>query len=172
MAQRLEEAYRLIKRVQRAPTINYMCNDRVPLDLEGTLPLPEIPERHFVSIYLDEKMVDRDLIKSHLHGLAQDFMQQLQAKNFDGLESIAEARFVDKLRDAGENQGSGWFSYEKQDYDPEKVSCIDKLFIQGVGVDRSTNYPEMDYTKNSQLEAHGLRQFVHKYSQGMQDYYY
>ena len=38
-----------------------MCNDSVPIDLEGTMVLPEIPERVLVSEYLDDRQIDREI---------------------------------------------------------------------------------------------------------------
>jgi hypothetical protein len=46
-----------------------MCNDSVPLDLEGTMELPIIPERKYVTQYLDDKLVDRDFLQSHLFSM-------------------------------------------------------------------------------------------------------
>ena len=48
IALRIKAAHELIQRVQRTE-IKYMCNDSVPLDLEGTMPLPKIPQRPIVS---------------------------------------------------------------------------------------------------------------------------
>ena len=45
-----------------------MCDDRVPIDLEGSMQLPLIPERKYVTKYLDEKLIDRNGLYSHLHG--------------------------------------------------------------------------------------------------------
>ena len=43
--EKIKAALTLIKRVQRSPEIKYMCNDAVPVDLEGSMPLPLIPQR-------------------------------------------------------------------------------------------------------------------------------
>ena len=64
----------MIQRVQRQNEIRYMCNDSVPIDLEGTMVLPEIPERVLVSEYLDDRQIDREVLDSHLFELLQDFM--------------------------------------------------------------------------------------------------
>ena len=40
-----------------------MCNDQVPVDLEGTMELPVIPERKYVTKYLDEKHIDREFLQ-------------------------------------------------------------------------------------------------------------
>lgn len=59
----------LIKSVQRTGPIKYMCNDSVPLDLEGTLVLPELPERVIVKNYLEAKQIERDFLNSYLFNI-------------------------------------------------------------------------------------------------------
>ena len=46
------------------------------------------------------------------------------------------------------------------------------MFIKGLGVDRSTNDDQEDYIRVSKLEEQGLRQYIHKYDLGMEDYYF
>ena len=86
---------------------------------------------------------------------------------------MAEARFVSRLKAASEETTSeDWFSFKRSEYNPAKVLCVDKVFVKGVGTDRSTNDDQMDYTKVTSMEGLGLRQYVHKYDLGMQDYYF
>ena len=59
----------LIKSVQRTEAIKYMCHDSVPLDLEGTFVLPEIPERVIVKKYLEYKQIDGDHLNSYLFNI-------------------------------------------------------------------------------------------------------
>ena len=87
------------------------------------------------------------------------------------MHTLAEERFVNKLK-GNRREGQPWFTLERAQFDPEKVKVIDKLFIKGLGTKRDANYPQMDYTKVSSMESFGIRQYVHKYDQGMQDYYY
>ena len=54
-----------------------MCNNAVPLDLEGTILFPRIPERPFVTQYLSEKHIENEFIESHLFECLQDFMEAL-----------------------------------------------------------------------------------------------
>lgn len=98
LQQRLQAAYELIKRVQRTDPIRYMCNDCVPLDLEGTMELPIIPERKYVTQYLDDKQVDRDVLQTHLFSMLQDFFEALQKEDYDAISRFSEARFVDRLK--------------------------------------------------------------------------
>ena len=175
LTERIQAAIANIKRVQRKDPIKYMANDRVPIDLEGTMVLPQIPERKLVVDYLKDKHVDHEVLYQHLFSLAQDFMSGLQARDFDGLQGIAEANFVEKLRARNEqlvNKDKDWFEYEKVEYDPERVVCVDKIFYRGVGVDRSTNDDIIDYRKESAMEQSGIRQYLHKFDLGMQDFYY
>ncbi len=86
---------------------------------------------------------------------------------------LAESRFVNKLKDKKAKFDSPeWIKYQKVEHDPSKVVTVDKLFVKGVGIDRSTNDDQIDYTKITSMESLGLRQYVHKYDFGMQDYYW
>ena len=173
LQQRLQAAYELIKRVQRTEPIRYMCNDSVPIDLEGTMELPVIPERELVTAYLDDKHVDRDFLQSHLYSMLQDFFETLQKEDYEGLEKFTEARFVDRLRSKRQDApGSDWFGFQRGEYDEALVVTVDKLLVKGVGIDRDTNDDQIDYQKVTGLESEGMRQFIHKYDFGMQDYYY
>ena len=138
--QRVQAAYEMIKRVQRKPELQFMANDSVPLDLEGTMVLPEIPERKYVTEYLDLKHIDRDLLQTHLYAILQDFMVALNAQDYDKMGQIAESRFVNKLKDQKAKYDSPeWIKFEKVEHDPTRVVTVDKLFIKGVGMARSTN---------------------------------
>ena len=88
----------LIKSVQRTETIKYMCHDSVPLDLEGTFVLPEIPEREIVKKYLEVKQIDGDHLNSFLFDILQDFMVAISAKDYERMGELAEAGFVEKLK--------------------------------------------------------------------------
>ena len=135
--------------------------------------LPEIPERKYVTEYLDDKHIERDFLQTHLYGILQDFMEAMQAKDYDKMGQIAEARFVNKLKTKQDkNDSSDWFTFKKVEHDPVKVVTVDKLFVKGVGIDRDTNDDLIDYTKITAMESQGLRQYVHKYDFGMQDYYW
>ena len=100
-------------------------------------------------------------------------MQALQAQDTEKIAKLTEERFAAKLLANQEaSAGKEWFDFQRAEYDIEKVTCVDKLLIKGVGVDRSTNEDQMDYSKISNLEQDGLRQYIHKFDLGMQDYYY
>ena len=75
--EKMKAIMELIKSVQRTEAIKYMCHDSVPLDLEGTFVLPEIPEREIVKKYLEYKQIDRDHLNSYLFDILQDFMVAL-----------------------------------------------------------------------------------------------
>ena len=64
-----------------------------------------------------------------------------------------EKNFLDRLRARNEECSiPEWFEFEKVDYDPKRVVCVDKLFYKGLGVDRATNANQMDYRKESSVE--------------------
>ena len=104
--------------------------------------------------------------------MLQDFLEALQAKDQTKLSELAEANFAQKLKEKRENAPEPWFNFQRTNYDPEKVICVDKLLVKGLGVDRSTNDDQMDYSRLNNLEPEGLRQFIHKWDLGYQDYYF
>jgi len=148
-----------------------MCNDAVPIDLEGSLLLPIIPERKIVTDYFKYKGVTNAKLETDLFNLLQDFLESLQAKDQAKMSQLGEATFVEKLNSKKDASGA-WFNFERAQYSVEKVLCVDKLLVKGLGVDRSTNEDQMDYQKVNNLEPQGMRQFVHKWDLGFQDYYY
>lgn len=74
-----------------------MCNDAVPIDLEGSMLLPVIPERNLVTEFLGKKKITNEKLETHLFNLLQDFLEALQAKDQTKLAKMAEANFVAKL---------------------------------------------------------------------------
>ena len=88
-----------------------MCNDAVPLDLEGSMLLPVIPEREFVTDFLQKKKVKKEYLESHLFNLLQDFMEALQAKDSDKLSQMAEATFIEKMQGKMEGAPKDWFKF-------------------------------------------------------------
>jgi hypothetical protein len=56
LAEKLRAAMELIRKVQRSE-IAYICDGKVPLDVQGTLELPAIPPRDYVTEYLAEKQI-------------------------------------------------------------------------------------------------------------------
>ena len=169
---RIKDALDLIEQVQRTE-IKYMCNNSVPLDLEGTMLLPVIPERMMVTKFLRAKKVTKPYLENFLFEHLQDFMQALQAQDSDQISKLCEANFAEKLlKNREAREGNEWFNFQRAEYDPEKVICNDKLLYKGVGIDRSTNGDQMDYTKVPNLEPQGMRQYIHKWDMGYQDYYY
>lgn len=68
MAAKLKAAYELIRKVQRNE-ITYVCDGKVPIDAQGTMALPLIPEREFVVEYMAEKKVTNTILKEFLLGV-------------------------------------------------------------------------------------------------------
>ena len=135
-----------------------MCNDCVPLDLEGTMELPIIPERKFVTQYLEDKQIDRDVLSTHLFSMLQDFFVALQKEDYDAIGRFTEARFVNRLKlNRQEAQGTDWFGYQRCDFDESKVVTVDKVLVKGVGIDRDTNDDQIDYIKVTGMESLGVR---------------
>ena len=55
MAAKIREAQDFLRQVQRKEELKFMCNDAVPIDMEGSLLLPVIPERDLVTEFLRNK---------------------------------------------------------------------------------------------------------------------
>ena len=181
-AQRLQAAMALVQSVQRDPTIHYMCDGQIPVDLMGSMELPIIPERKLVVELLEHKCIDQDDINRKCHQIITDFLSALKAQDWERLEKLAEPTFLEKIRDPAykqipENPASGSvkqeFAYEPTDYEAvkEKIRVIDKLIVKGVRFDRRLNDSANDYVRMTSLEQKGMRQFYHEFF-GMQDYYY
>ena len=47
--------------------------------------------------YLSDKHIEHEHLESYLFELLQDFLEALQAKNFEKLSDLAEANFVAKI---------------------------------------------------------------------------
>lgn len=75
-----------------------MCNDAVPIDLEGSLLLPIIPERKMVTKYFKYKGVTNEKLEFDLFNLLQDFLEALQAQDHAKISQICEANFVEKMK--------------------------------------------------------------------------
>ena len=52
-----------------------MCNDAVPIDLEGAMLLPVIPQRDIVTEFLSKKKITKAKLESHLLNHLQDFLE-------------------------------------------------------------------------------------------------
>ena len=116
MAARIREAQDLLRSVQRkGDELKFMCNDAVPIDLEGSMLLPVIPERDLVTEFLGKKKVTNAKLETHLFNLLQDFIEALQAKDQTKLAKMGEANFVAKLlekREGGEGGApQSWFNF-------------------------------------------------------------
>lgn len=134
--------------------------------------LPTIPERLLVREYLDKKRVGDEVMKEHLYGELQAFFKAIADKDAKTVEKITEGNFAKKVVAGFAKSADHKLSYAPPTNGLASVQVLDKLLIRGVGVDRSTNDTNMDYVKISNAEAHGMRQYMHKYNMGLQDYYH
>ena len=169
MAAKLRAAYQLIKQVQRGQ-ITYLCDNSVPIDVQGTMELPLIPERYYVVNFMEEKKITDELIKEHLFGLIQRFFKAIEEKDEETIRSLTEHNFSEKLIKAKES--STGFKFQGKEIDLDKVQIIDKILVRGVSTVRSENDTNMDYVRVSYDEKKGLRQYIHKFQLGLQDYYF
>jgi len=101
-------------------------------------------------------------------------MQAVGEQDTDAIHQVAEKTFADKIvKEIPALKGKS-LRYKKPagDADPNSVYLLDKLFLKGVGSERSTNGSNFDYVVITHLEAEGLKQYVHKYNLGFQRYYF
>ena len=120
---------------------------------------------------MDRKNVSNDVLKEYLFKLTQNFLTAIQNKDADTVKNLAENEFASQLVAKMDGKSHG-FQFSPYPIDMEKVQIVDKLLIRGMGVDRSTNDSNMDYVRVTKFEKRGLRQYVHKYNLGLQDFYF
>jgi len=86
------------------------------------------------------------------------------------VNSVTEANFG---REISQNLDSVNIKYESPADDAiNKVYLVDKLFVKGVSADRSKNDTNLDYVQSKDMEASGIRQYIHKFHLGLQPYYF
>ena len=111
--ERVKAAITLIRSVPRSPEIKYMCNDVVPVDLEGAMPLPIIPKRVLVTRFLKDKSIDEKFLEEFLFDHLGSFMTALAEKDFDKLEKLGEKTFVDQIKERNaEATEQDWFTFK------------------------------------------------------------
>ena len=142
-----QDALDLIKRSRRT-TIEYFCEDKVPLDTAGTMKLPQIPPRHIVKRYEEEKSIDEDTLKEHLfNNVLQKFMEAVGKQDADAIAQVAEKKFADKIVKEMPHLKGKSLRYKKAagDVDMNSIYLLDKLFLKGVGSERAKNGSNFDY---------------------------
>ena len=77
MTEKVKAAMQYIRRVQRTEPQKWINNDSVPIDLEGSMEIPSIPERKYVVEYLEEKHVENEVLYAHLFDHLCNFLEVL-----------------------------------------------------------------------------------------------
>ena len=136
--------------------------------------LPQIPPRDIVQRYTQSKSIEEDVLKEHLfNNVLQKFMQAVGTQDADALHEVAEKTFADKiLKEMPALKGKNLKFKKAADSNLESIYLLDKLFLKGVSADRSQNGSNFDYVVITNLEANGLKQYIHKYNLGFQRYYF
>ena len=101
-------------------------------------------------------------------------MDAVGKQDAEAIGQVAEKTFADKIvKEMPALKGKS-LRYKKAagDVDLNSVYLLDKLFLKGVGSERSKNGSNFDYVVITDLEAEGLKQYVHKYNLGHQRYYF
>lgn len=150
--------------------ITFMMNDSLPVDVKGTVKLPQLPTRELVGDFMTSKHITDELLCEHFLQMIQTMFNGIAAKDTETLLRIAEPYFAKKIIEQSANLN---LSYEAPSDDAiEKVYLIDKLFIKGVSADRDKNDSNADYVALKDVESRGIRTYVHKFHLGLAPYYY
>jgi len=155
----------------RKSSIQYMCKGALPLDKEGTVLLPRLPDRSLVSEFLKSKKITDELLSEYLSGVFSNFMEAVASKDYQSLETLLEKRFLQRLLSQQELLEKFTLKWETNPTEADKSYIIDKIFVKGVAHDRDKNDTNLDYFYVNQHENQGIRYYMHKYFVGFQPYY-
>ncbi len=87
---------------KKSSVIEYINKGSVPLDIMGTIDLPRLAEREIVQDYLKHHKVNDTVLLNHFHKMLSEFLQKLCAQDHEGLSTLVEKRFHDKLKSFSE----------------------------------------------------------------------
>ena len=97
MLRKSQEAIEFIKRSRRAD-VKYLCDGKVPYDIQGTMKLPKIPPREWIAKYMTDKKIDDDILQEYLfNNVLTKFMEALASGDETSMRDLAEKSLVDKM---------------------------------------------------------------------------
>lgn len=91
-AAKARNALRTISKVQRSQ-INYIADDAIPVDRQGTLVLPMVPMRPMVGEFYKTKNLTDEVIASYLQGLMGKFFRAIENKDEQTVRDLTEPTF-------------------------------------------------------------------------------
>jgi hypothetical protein len=74
--------------------IKYIANDLVPIDSQGTLVLPKVPERPMVEDYFKQKSLDDSVIAEHLQANLNKLFTAIAKKDEATVYELTEPTFA------------------------------------------------------------------------------
>jgi len=136
---------------------HYFCG--LPWNINETKLLDRLPQKVFISEFLNAKMVtDKEIMQKLTENFTQ-FLTAMSYKNSEKLMHLCEQNFAQKILSNLKALP------EIPIYEPDNnISgrVIDHLFIKGVNINRSENGYNFDYALIKDLEEDGIRYFIHK----------
>jgi hypothetical protein len=157
---------------------NYLFN--LPHDANGCQALPKLPHREKVEMFLSHKMIDEEFLADKFHSMIQNLYTSIAQKDVEGISSLTEARFADKIKQTIDGNLKRGLEIEfKNDAKPhfersedDKSYIFDKMFEKGVYFNRDQNDSNIHYFLNNELTNKGVRYYYHKYFTGLNHHYY
>jgi hypothetical protein len=83
--------------VPRRRDIQFMMDNRIPVDLQGTLKLPKIPTRDLIDEYYTKRSLSDDLLKEHFLSMISQLFNGIVKKDEAAINKIAEPHFAAKI---------------------------------------------------------------------------
>lgn len=150
-----------------------MCKGSFPLERQGIVALPKIPQRELVTEFLPTQHISEEILTEHFSAMFQNFLTQLTAKNYNALEKFTEKRFLKQLTERQGDLNKFQLRYTPNSLDEVSSSSymIDQMLVKGVRQNRDENDLNHDYVYVDNLENRGLRFYLHKYFLGFHPYY-
>jgi len=130
--------------VPRRRSIEFMMDNRIPVDLQGTIKLPKLPTRDLIDEYYTKRSLSDDLLKEHFLSMISQLFNGIVNKDEAAISKIAEPNFAAKIIEkAHEVEG---VQYKGPSDDAiDKTYLIDKIFIQGLSNSPEKNDWNTDY---------------------------
>ena len=89
--------YKSMDEVPRRRDIQFMMDNRIPVDLQGTLKLPKIPTRDLIDEYYTKRSLSDDLLKEHFLSMISQLFNGIVKKDEAAINKIAEPHFAAKI---------------------------------------------------------------------------
>lgn len=164
--------------VMRKFSSNYLLN--LPLDVDGTHLVPKLPGRHKTELFMKTRGLNDDMFTEKFHEMMQNFYISIAKKDFQTVFDMTETRFANRIVSVAEDISKRGINLNfklpetahSQRKPEDKSYIFDKMFEQGVYIDREKNDNNYDYNLDIHFEGEGLRFYQHKYFSGFENIYF